>query len=71
MTKNTGGALVRRKAEGVRVSVGDLATDTGMSERQIRNALLVAERDGWLDVCGFDGNVGTFSVKIPKVLQDA
>jgi len=63
--------LVTRDPEGIRVSIADLVADTGLTEREVREALRFCETDGWLDVRDFDGNAGTFSVQVPKGLQHA
>ncbi|RQZ24058.1 hypothetical protein DIE14_23160 [Burkholderia sp. Bp9017] len=61
--------LVMREPEEVRVSVADLVADTGLTEREVRDALRFCESDGWLNVRDFDGDAGTFSMQIPKGLK--
>jgi biotin operon repressor len=59
--------LVMRKPGDVRLSVPQLARETGMTERMVRKHIKIAERHGWLIVDRAEkGEPQGFTLTIPE-----
>jgi predicted transcriptional regulator len=66
MTKKTSAPLVTIAPGPVRLTVEQIAKDTGLSPRVVKKNLAIAEKAGWLQVNRVGRNVADYAVTIPE-----
>jgi len=67
MSEKTNAAPLVTIAPGpVRLTVEQIAKDTGLSPRVVKKNLAIAEKAGWLHINPINRNVAEYAVTIPK-----
>jgi len=72
MIKNTNASPLVTIAPGpVRLTVEQIAKDTGLSQRVVKKNLAIAVKAGWLHINAIDRDVAEYAVTIPKGFKRA